>query len=79
MSVQSLLMKNVIMKFAASAHKPFIGSTSDRMFSGKEETNMKKYEMPALELKVFALEDVIATSSCNNDCGAFDPNALPEI
>ena len=49
----------------------FKESTSDRMFSGKEETDMKKYEMPEIELKVFALEDVSATSTsdCDNDTG----------
>jgi len=36
---------------------------------------MKKYEMPEIELKMFALEDVIATSTdgpaegCDNDTG----------
>lgn len=33
---------------------------------------MKKYEMPEIELKVFALEDVIATST-----GAEEGDACP--
>ncbi len=46
------------------------------MFSRKEETNMKKYEAPELELKVFALEDVIAISwfECLEDT---EENATP--
>lgn len=41
---------------------------------------MKKYEMPEIEVKVFALEDVIATSpeTCFTDCPSdYCPSATP--